>query len=147
MLISPQTFNSYSLTKHYDAYDNYIESTIKQNDDVVTTVKDPSLTIEDYLKIQGQELDTNYNWHTDLLTLALFLDVVFKSGYSMVAPYTHGFTARWDGKKSTQPNENGSVTWSNNFTKLLNQLTLSSMSLKLNWLKNLPKNCHHTNQS
>ena len=99
MLISPQTFNSYSLTKHYNAYDNYIESVIKQNDDTITTVKDPSLTIEDYLKIQGQELDTNYNWHTDLLTLALFLDVTFKSGYRMVAPYTHGFTASWDNKE------------------------------------------------
>lgn len=99
MLISPQTFNSYSLTKHYNAYDNYIESIIKQRDDIVTTVKDPNLTIEDYLNIQGQELDKNYNWHTDLLILALFLDVTFKSGYSMVAPYTHGFTARWNDKE------------------------------------------------
>lgn len=99
MLISPQTFNSYSLTKHYNAYDNYIESVIKQNDDTITTVNDPKLSIKDYLSYRGQELDTNYNWHTDLLTLALFLDVTFKSGYSMVAPYTHGFTARWDGKE------------------------------------------------
>ena len=99
MLISPQTFNSYSLTKHYDAYNNYIESVIKQNDDVITTIKDSKLSIKDYLNSQGQELDTNYNWHTDLLTLALFLDVTFKSGYSMVAPYTHGFTASWNGRE------------------------------------------------
>lgn len=99
MLISPQTFNSYSLTKHYDAYNNYIESIIKQNDDTITTVNDPKLSIKDYLSYRGQELDTNYNWHTDLLTLALFLDVTFKSGYSMVAPYTHGFTASWNGRE------------------------------------------------
>lgn len=99
MLISPQTFNSHTLIKHYDAYNNYVKSVIKQNDDIVTTLKDPTLTVKDYLKIQNQELDTNYNWHTDLLTLALFLDVTFKSGYSMVAPYTHGFTARWDGRE------------------------------------------------
>ena len=99
MLISPYTYGSYTLIKRYDAYNNYIESIIKQKDDIVTTVKDPNLTIEDYLNIQGQELDKNYNWHTDLLILALFLDVTFKSGYSMVAPYTHGFTARWDGRE------------------------------------------------
>lgn len=98
MLISPYTYGSYTLIKRYDAYNNYIESIIKQKDDIVTTVKDPNLTIEDYLKIQGQELDKNYNWHTDLLILALFLDVTFKSGYRMVAPYTHGYTASWDGK-------------------------------------------------
>ena len=99
MLISPYTYGSYTLIKRYDAYNNYIESIIKQKDDIVTTVKDPNLTIEDYLKIQGQELDKNYNWHTDLLILALFLDVTFKSGYRMVAPYTHGYTASWDGKE------------------------------------------------
>lgn len=99
MLISPQTYGSYTLIKRYDAYDNYIDSIIKRRDDVITTLKDPDLTVEDYLKIQGQELDKNYNWHTDLLILALFLDVTFKSGYSMVAPYTHGFTARWDDKE------------------------------------------------
>ena len=99
MLISPYTYGSYTLIKRYDAYNNYIESIIKQRDDIVTTVKDPSLTIEDYLNIQGQELDRNYNWHTDLLVLALFLDVTFKSGYNMVAPYTHGFTTRWNDKE------------------------------------------------
>ena len=99
MLISPYTYGSYTLIKRYDAYNNYIESTIKQRDDTITTVNDPKLSIKDYLSYRGQELDTNYNWHTDLLTLALFLDVTFKSGYSMVAPYTHGFTASWNGRK------------------------------------------------
>ena len=147
MLISPQTYGSYTLIKRYDAHNNYIDSTIKQRDDIVTTVKDPSLTIEDYLKIQGQELDKNYNWHTDLLILALFLDVTFKSGYSMVAPYTHASQPAGAIRKSTQPRENGLMTWSDNSTRLSNQQTPSLMSLRSNWLKSSLKTFHLTNQS